>query len=97
MKKIYIVLALVLAGFVCLAPTCNSPTASGELTSYFQTDSNIVITGKLRIDGNINIPLEAQKLITGEWATFGGVQIQVPHDSTLSANFKINLSTKPNK
>ena len=93
MKLKYIALILV-AGLVCLAPTCKTPTASGELTSYFQTDSNIVITGSLRLDSEIKISEEAQKLINGEWATFGGVSIQVPHDSVLSANIKVDIKTK---
>jgi len=95
MKKLTLFIALTTATcLICLAPTCNTPTASGELTSYFQSDSTIVITGKLKVDANISIPLEAQKLINGEWATFGGVEIQVPHDSTLSANIKVNIKTK---
>lgn len=95
MKKPYTTIALAfVGGLICLAPTCKTPTASGELSSYFQTDSNIVITGKLKVDANISIPIEAQKLINGEWATLGGIKLQIPHDSTLTANIIVNIKTR---
>ena len=82
------------ASFLCLAPTCKTPTASGELTSYFQTDSNIVITGNLQLDADVKLSEETQKLLNGEWAKFGGIEIQVPHDSTLKANIRVDIKTK---
>jgi len=95
MKKLLLTItAGAITTFICLAPTCKTPTASGELISYLQTDSNIVVTGKLKVDAHINVPSEAQKLINGEWATFGGVKIQIPHDSTLTANVQVNIKLK---
>ena len=94
MKKTFTILTFVLAGVACLAPTCKTPTASGELTSYFQTDSNIVITGALSIDAHINVPDEARKLINGEWAEFGGIKLQIPKDTALKLNIIANIKTK---
>lgn len=84
-----------LAGLLCLAPTCKTPSASGEISAIFYTDSTVNVKGSISVDSLPNIPEQAEKLVKGEWVEIGGVKFQVLRDSThATVNIDITAKTK---